>query len=1250
LLFKKLLRPEDSEKKSSPKGPLIQLTSHPPLLSQNTPTSPKSNTPTSPKSNPQPTLQRLSAATTTSPQSSHYRLTVLKLVGQVKHHGLSHPVNILIDSGSTTNFISSAFIHQHQLTTQTLPTAEKVRLADGKIIEVKDCIETNLQMNSFQDHINFIVLPLDEYDIVLGMSWLATHNPAIDWKRGVLRIKQKHKRFRIRGVKSIDTQSMNNLQLMSVQQMKQEKSEIEAVYLVHVDWEEGNATKLLLQPKFQLNLIDKEKDLLMDSSSRRAEFDKQQLIDEFREVFNEPTALPPKRTVDFSIDLKPGAEPPNLPTYRMNPVELQELKKQLEELLKKKFIKQSKSPFGAPVLFVKKPNKPLRLCIDYRALNALTIKNSYNLPRIDDLFDQLRGAKYFSKIDLRSGYHQIRIKEADREKTGFNCRYGHYQFNVLPFGLTNAPATFMHLMNDTFKHQLDRFVIVYLDDILIYSKSLDEHKVHVREVLQILQKNKLFAKPTKCEFFVEQVSFLGHTISGEGVKMMHDKVEAIVKWPVPENVDDLRCFMGTSGFYRKFIDNFSRITAPLSNLLKLKAKWNWSDNHQVCFDELKRLFTTEPVLILPDPNKSYTIFTDASNYAIGAVLMQDHGRGLQPIAYLSKKLQEAEINYDGVWEKEALSVITALRTWRHYLLNNCHHTIVIKTDHRALEYLDSSKCLTGRRARWLGTYNEFRPFLKIEYIPGHSNTLADAFSRNPIHRPKQNKNNADHHDSTATTMKLMNISTVVSSELLTRIRSSYQSDPHYKNILQASTTASYKINDGLIYNNNGKLCVPNDKAIKSTILIEAHDGKMSGHLGTTKTIEIVGRYFYWNDFHKEIKQYVKSCESCQSNKTVTQSPSGLLQPLEIPNAPWDHVTMDFIGPLPMTSKGHNSIVIFVDKLTKYCYYEPTTTTADATKIADIFFNTIVRRHGIPRAIISDRDTRFTSNVWSNLFKLTGTTLKMSSAYHPQSDGQTERQNQTLETMLRNYINVYQNDWDAHLNAIEFAYNNSKHASTKFTPFYLNHGYHPNHPLNIVSPSIINNSTNPAAADRIERLQRDINLAKQHIKQAQQQQSKYYNKNHREIYFKVGDKVMLNSKNLRRNVREQVDKLSPRFRGPFVVKRIISSLNYELELPPSMKIHPVFHVVNLKKYYESSNQTIPHRIVNHRPPPAVIHQGQEEWEVEKIIGRRIIKRGRNNTTQYLVKWLGYPNEESTWEPEKNLRKSKSLIDQYQNQNQ
>ena len=444
------------------------------------------------------------------------------------------------------------------------------------------------------------------------------------------------------------------------------------------------------------------------------------VVCDFPDVFPEELpGMPPDRAVEFVIGLEPGTTPISKRPYKMGQGELAELKKHLDEQERLGFIQPSTSPWGSPTIFVKKKDTTERLCVDYRGVNAKTIRNKYPLPRINDLFDQLAGAKVFSKLDLRSGYHQIKIRKEDIPKTAFTTRYGLYEYTVMSFGLTNAPATFSRLMNSVFMEYLDKFVVVYLDDILVYSKSMEEHGEHLRLILSKLREHRLYAKFSKCEFWLPEVSYLGHVISEKGIAVNPDNVKAIVEWFPPKNVKDVRKFLGLASYCRRFVQNFSKIAKPITDLLKKNKKFIWSPECQASFELLKEKLTTAPVLIPPDTSKPFQIFCDASLQGLGAVLFQER----QVVAYTSRQLRTHELNYP-THDLELAAVVHALKVWRHYLLGNrCE----IYSDHKSLKYIFTQPDLNLRQRRWIENIKDFD--LSISYTPGKANVMADALSR-----------------------------------------------------------------------------------------------------------------------------------------------------------------------------------------------------------------------------------------------------------------------------------------------------------------------------------------------------------------------------------------------------------------------------------------------------------------------------------------------------------------------------------------
>ena len=445
------------------------------------------------------------------------------------------------------------------------------------------------------------------------------------------------------------------------------------------------------------------------------------ILDNFADVFPSelPAELPPRRGFEgHTIPTEPGAQPPFRPMYRLSEREKHEMQRQITDLLAKGYIEPSQSPYGAPILFVSKKDGSLRMCMDWRALNKVTIKNRYPLPRIDDLLDQLNGATVFSGLDLTSGYHQIRISDEDVPKTAFRTPLGHFQWKVLSFGLTNAPATFQAAMNRMMAPYIGKFVLVYLDDILVYSKTAEEHARHLELVLAKLREHRFFANRAKCSFNKPELEFLGHIVGREGVRVDPKKVQVVRDWIPPKDAHGVRRFLGLSNYFRRFIHQYSEKALPLTRLLRTNAQFHWGPEQQQAFEAIKQALTTAPVLAMPDFTKPFTVVTDASDQTVGGVLLQEQ----RAIAYESRQLIAAERNYT-VSERELLAVVHCLQVWRCYLEGSDFDVI---TDHKPNTYLQSQATLSGRQARWSEFLQRF--VFNWVYKPGSSN-IADPLTR-----------------------------------------------------------------------------------------------------------------------------------------------------------------------------------------------------------------------------------------------------------------------------------------------------------------------------------------------------------------------------------------------------------------------------------------------------------------------------------------------------------------------------------------
>ena len=989
--------------------------------------------------------------------------------------------------------------------------------------------------------------------------------------------------------------------------------------------------------------------------------------------------LPPHRPgVDLEIRLKDGKHPQPRPVYSMSRSELLVLQKTLRELLAAGRIQDTKSDVGAPVLFAKKPGGGLRFCVDYRALNDCSEKDAYPLPLIQDTLRQISSAKYVSKLDVIAAFHRIRLAPGSEPLTAFRTPLGAFEYTVVPFGLTNAPAAFQRYINHVLRQWLGIHCMAYIDDCCIYGgETLEDHRNLVRDIVKALDEAGLQLDAGKCAFAAEKIRFLGFLVGpGLGIEADPEKTTAIRDWEQPKTLRGLRAFLGFANFYRDFVPWYSDIAAPLTSLTKKDTPFVWTEDCTEAFENLKAAFASPPVLAPFEPTYPTEVSCDSSGYAYGAELSQRSPEGiLRPVAFLSKKMTPEETDYK-IHDKEMLAVYNALRHWRHMLLGVGE--FIVWTDHRNLTYFQKRQTLVERQSRWFHELSEFD--FRLRHRPDTLQTVADALSRRPQVMPQDASDERlasreqqalegseggdlvmvgavwspdpdldDPTDRLVTTQDNLPCP-FQDPELVDLWRQALQANNRWwmareavqngERSFPADWGIQWQISECTVDERGllrwrDRLWIPRFEPLRTRLIQKIHDSPLAGHPGRTATRDLVSREYAWPGLTTDVRRFVSNCVACGKGKVWREQKRGLLKPLPVPLRPWSELATDFIGPLP-PSRGFTSILGVTDRLTKSQILIPMSGQS-SPDVANALLTHVFAHHGLPTAIVSDRGPQFAQLFWGEICRRLGIQRRLSTSFHPETDGAQERSNAEIEVYLRTFCCFTQEDWVDLLPQAQIALNNRTETSTGVSPFFATHGYH----QDLIEPTIAKGQEasrrSPVrnAQEWLTKLAGATDLARASLAAAQEAQETAANR-HRQVaeQFRVGDLVYLRTKNLNfGRPSKKLDWIARRYR----VIGLVGSHAVKLDVPGD--VHPVFHVSLIRRAHDDP---LPSQVVPPDDPGPVSEEEaygdpdvvEGEYRVEAIVATR--RRGRGH--QAKVKWLG--NDDTTWEPLSHLEDTRA----------
>lgn len=996
-------------------------------------------------------------------------------------HIMDFPMKGLLDSGATRTIIGGKGWERIQkMGFSSQPSDVRIQIADGSSCKVEGVVDLPITLQDRSILLPVLVVPAVQYNLVLGIDFWTNMEIVPDAAKG--------------------TWSFSENMELTVDSIK------------------------VLRPRENLTHIQEEQ---LERLLRVHVSDQQ---------FGEATTL-----IEHRIDTG-QAVPIKQRYYPVSPVVLKEIHRELDQMLQNGVVEPSLSPWSSPILLVKKPSGGYRFVVDFRKVNAVTKRDAYPIPYVTSILDRLRDCRYLSSLDIKNAFWQIPLEQSSKERTAFTVPgRGLFQFKRMPFGLHNSTATWQRLIDRVLGPDLEPFVFVYLDDIIIATESFHKHLEVLEEIFKRLKKASLWLNLEKCQFVRSELKYLGYVVDNTGLHVDPDKIQVIVNFPRPKKPKQIRQFLGMASWYRRFIPDFATIMAPLNALIRKNSKWSWTTEMEKAFCTLKHRLVCAPVLATPDFEKPFIIQTDASDHGLGCILSQMMDDGEHVIAYGSRTLSKAECKYS-VTEKECLAVLWAVERYRPYI-EGAQFTII--TDHHSLLWLNNLKDPVGRLARWAVRLQQYD--YNIQHRKGSAHVGPDALSR------------------AVGNVDLLQVEAPIEDPWYLSMIDRVGRQPHNYPSWRVEGTKLHKLcvdrHKPPGDENNWKLVLPRN--LHREAIEEAHDNTAAGHRGIFKTMAKLTLYYYWPRIRSDVHRYVRSCPTCAQYKILQRRPAGLLAPRQFPHEPGEVLSLDLIGPLPPSMKHNRYVLVIQDSHSKWPYLFPLKT-ADAQSVLRPLVNSVFLESGAPRLIIVDNGRQLISREFRQAMEAYEVELQFTPLYHPQANP-VERINKEIGNLLAIYVGDNQRYWDVNLPQIQYVLRTSKHESTQYTPAYLQlgrelglSGKRNRTPMDDDGqPVELGIEARWAGLDNIRE------KVRWNVTEAQRRQEENYNLRHRPIQYDVGEKVWRRNFVLSDASRHFAAKLAPKYVGPYTISRKISSVVFELVDNAGREVG-TWHVVDLKK--------------------------------------------------------------------------------------